>query len=107
MRMQELFSLLFRLKPIKRIELQYKALSTNREINATKATVANAAAISSRITAVANNNADFSLQAKTLNKRFVPAIIIPAKNIAFKTPDRITKRPPNNVKITVVIQPKF
>ena len=30
---------------------------------------------------------------------------MPAKNIAFKTPDLITNNPPNNVNITVVIQP--
>ena len=79
--------------------------STDREINATNATVANAAAISSNITATANNSSDFPLQAKTVNSKFVAAINIPARNIAFKTPDLITKSPPNKVKITVVIQP--
>ena len=81
------------------------ALSTNSEINATNATVAKAAAISSKMTAMANNNSDLSLQANTLNKIFVLAIIIPAKNIAFSTPERITNSPPNKVNITVVIQP--
>ena len=81
-------------------------LSTNSEIKATNATVANAAAISSKITATANKNSDLSLQAKTLNNRLVLAIKIPAKNIALRTPDLITKRPPKSVKITVVIQPK-
>ena len=36
------------------------ARSTKRDINATKATVANAAAISSKITAIANKISDFS-----------------------------------------------
>ena len=80
-------------------------LSTNNEINATNATVANAAAMSSKITAIANKNSDLSLHAKILNKRLVLAIKIPAKNIAFKTPDLITKRPPKSVNITVVIHP--
>ena len=83
-----------------------QVLSTNKEIKATKATVANAAAISSKITAKAKSNSDFSLQASNVNNRFVDAIKIPAKNIALRTPDRITKRPPNNVKTTVVIQPR-
>ena len=82
------------------------ALSTNNEIKATKATVANAAAISSKITAIAKSNSDLSLQASTLNKTLVLAIIMPAKNIAFKTPDLITNKPPRRVNITVVIQPK-
>ena len=54
-------------------------LSTNREMNATKATVAKAAAISSKITSIAKISSDLSLQANQLNKRFVLAIIIPAK----------------------------
>ena len=57
-------------------------------------------------TAIANNNSDLSLQANTLNKKFVLAIMAPAKNIAFRIPDLITKSPPKSVKITVVIQPK-
>ena len=81
-------------------------LSTSKDIKATKATVAKAAAISSKITAIANRSSDFSLQAKKLNKRLVEAIIIPARNIAFKTPDLITNNPPKSVNITVVIQPK-
>ena len=80
-------------------------LSTNNDINATKATVAKAAAISSKITAIANSASDLSLHAKRLNKRLVLAIKIPAKNIAFKTPDRITKSPPKSVNITVVTHP--
>ena len=53
-----------------------------------------------------NNNSDFSTHAKAVNNKFVAAINIPARNIAFKIPDLITKSPPNNVKITVVIHPK-
>ena len=41
------------------------ALSTNREINATKATVAKAAAISSKITAIAKRISDFPLSQQT------------------------------------------
>ena len=81
-------------------------LSTNNEINATNATVAKAAAISSNMTATANNNSDLSLHANRVNNKFVAAINIPATNIAFKTPDLITKSPPSNVNITVVIHPK-
>ena len=91
---------------VRHIGLQCIVLSTNNEINATKATVAKAAAISSKITATANNHSDFPLQANAVNNKLVAAIKIPARNIAFKTPDLITKRPPNNVNITVVIQPK-
>ena len=68
--------------------------------------MAKAAAISSNIIAIANKSSDFSLQAKTVNNKFVPAIKIPAKNIAFTTPDLITNNPPSNVKITVVTHPK-
>ena len=46
-------------------------------MNATKATVANAAAISSKITATANNHSDFPDHASNENKRFVEAINIP------------------------------
>ena len=81
-------------------------LSTNNDIKATNATVANAAAISSNMTATAKSNSDFPLHAKAVNNKLVEAIIIPAKNMAFKTPDLITNSPPNNVKTTVVIQPK-
>ena len=81
-------------------------LSTNKEIKATKATVANAAAISSKITANANNNSDLPVQARAVNNKFVHAIKIPARNIALITPDLITNNPPNNVKTTVVIHPK-
>ncbi len=81
-------------------------LSTNSEIKATNATVAKAAAMSSKITANANNISDLPLHAKAVKSKLVAAIKIPAKNIAFKTPDLITKSPPSNVKITVVIQPK-
>ncbi len=81
-------------------------LSTSNEIKATNATVAKAAAMSSNITATANNNSDLSLHANRVNNKFVEAINIPARNIAFNTPDLITKRPPNNVNITVVIHPR-
>ena len=57
-------------------------LSTNIEMKATKATVAKAAAISSKITAMANNNSDFPDQASRENKRFVDAIKIPETNMA-------------------------
>ena len=66
----------------------------------------NAAAISSKITAIANNNSDFPYQAKIENKRFVEAINIPETNIAFTTPDLIANNPPIRVKITVVTHPK-
>ena len=75
-------------------------------MKATKATVAKAAAISSKITANANNSSDFPVQARAVNNKLVAAIKIPARNIAFITPDLITNRPPNNVNTTVVIQPK-
>ena len=80
-------------------------LSTNNEMKATKATVANAAAISSNSTVTAKSNSDFPLQARTANKRFVAAINIPEINIAFTTPERIANRPPKSVNKTVVIQP--
>ena len=80
-------------------------LSTNNDIKATKATVANAAAISSNRTATAKSNSDFPDQARAANKRFVPAINIPETNIAFTTPERIANRPPKSVNMTVVIQP--
>ena len=60
----------------------------------------------SKITAIAKSNSDLSLQAKSVNKRLVLAISIPAKNIALNIPDLITKRPPRSVNITVVTQPK-
>ena len=75
-------------------------------MKATKATVAKAAAMSSKITAIANNNSDFPYQAKRENKRFVDAINIPDTNIALITPERIANNPPSNVNITVVIQPR-
>ena len=81
-------------------------LSTSIEMKATNATVANAAAISSKITAIAKSNSDFPDQANKENKRFVEAINIPDTNIALITPERIANNPPNKVKITVVIQPK-
>ena len=80
-------------------------LSTKSDINATKATVANAAAISSKRTATANSNSDFPDQASTANKRFVAAINIPEINIAFITPDRIANKPPSRVKMIVVTHP--
>ena len=81
-------------------------LSTNIEIKATNATVAKAAAISSKITAIANSNSDFPYQANKENNKFVEAINMPETNIALTTPERIANKPPNKVKITVVIQPK-
>ena len=80
-------------------------LSTNSDMKATKATVANAAAISSNNTATANSNSDFPDQARAANKRFVAAINIPETNIAFTTPERIANKPPISVNTTVVIQP--
>ena len=74
-------------------------------MKATKATVANAAAISSNNTATAKSHSDFPDQARAANKRFVAAINIPETNIAFTTPDRIANRPPRSVNMTVVIQP--
>ena len=76
------------------------------EIKATNATVANAAAISSNITAIANNNSDFPYQANSENNKFVEAINMPETNIALITPERIANNPPNRVKITVVIHAK-
>ena len=46
-------------------------------MKATNATVANAAAMSSNITAIANNNSDFPDQASKENNKFVEAINIP------------------------------
>ena len=80
-------------------------LSTNIEIKATKATVAKAAAISSKIKATAKSHSDLPDHARTENKRFVEAIKIPDTNIALITPERIANNPPIKVKITVVIQP--
>ena len=80
-------------------------LSTNNDMKATKATVANAAAISSKRTATAKSNSDFPDQASAANKRFVHAINIPETNIAFTTPERIANNPPRSVNMTVVIQP--
>ena len=81
-------------------------LSTNKEINATNATVANAADISSAITAIANNKSYFPVQASNAKRRFVTAIKPPATNIVFIVPDLIAKIPPSNVNTTVVIHPK-
>ncbi len=80
-------------------------LSTNNDMKATKATVANAAAISSNNTATAKSNSDFPDQARAANKRFVAAINIPEMNIAFITPERIANNPPMRVNMTVVTQP--
>ena len=75
-------------------------------MKATNATVAKAAVISSNITATANNHSDLPTQYKTANSRFVKAINIPAINNVFTVPCLIANIPPNNVKTTVVIQPK-
>jgi len=80
-------------------------LSTNSDMKATKATVANAAAISSNKTAAAKSSSDFPDQARAANKRFVAAINIPETNIAFTTPERIANKPPRSVNTTVVTQP--
>ena len=61
--------------------------------------------ISSAITAIANKSSDFPVHARTANKRLVTAINPPAKNIVFIVPALIAIKPPNNVNITVVIQP--
>ena len=74
-------------------------------MNATNATVANAAAISSKITAIAKSNSDFPDQASKENNKLVDAINIPDINIAFITPERMANKPPSNVNITVVIHP--
>ncbi len=81
-------------------------LSTNIEIKATNATVANAAAMSSNITAIANNNSDFPDHANKEKSKLVEAISIPEINIALITPDLIANKPPKRVKITVVIHPR-
>ena len=80
--------------------------STSKDINATKATVANAAVISSAITAIANYSSDLPVHAKTANNRFVIAINPPAKNIVFIVPALMAIMPPIKVNTTVVIQPK-
>ena len=67
--------------------LQYKFYLQALEIKATNATVAKAAAMSSNITAIANNNSDFPDQASKENNRFVEAINIPDTNIALITPE--------------------
>ena len=79
--------------------------STKSEIKATKATVANAAAMSSKITATAKSHSDLPDQAKTENRRLVEAMSIPETNIALITPDLIANNPPIHVNTTVVIQP--
>ena len=83
-----------------------KLLSTKRDINVTNATVANAAAKSSRITAKANKPLEGPAQAKTENKILVAAIAIPAMIKVFTIPDLIAIAPPIRVKTIVVIQPK-
>ena len=77
-----------------------------KDINATNATVAKAAVISSAITAIANNNSDLPVHAKTANNRFVIAINPPAKNMVFIVPALMAITPPIKVNTTVVIQPK-
>ena len=75
-------------------------------MKATNATVAKAAAISSNITAIANNNSDLPDHANKEKSKFVEAISIPETNIAFITPDLIANNPPSSVKITVVNHPR-
>ena len=82
-----------------------KLRSTSREINATKATVANAAAKSSNITAKAKRVFDGPTQASIENKMFVAAIAIPAIINVLKIPDLMAMAPPMRVNTMVVIQP--
>ena len=63
------------------------------------------AVIPSAITAIANNNSDLPVHAKTAKSKFVRAIKPPAKNIVLMVPALIAIIPPNKVKTTVVIQP--
>ena len=62
-------------------------------MKATKATVAKAAAISSKITATANNHSDFPDHASKEKRRLVDAIRIPETNMALITPDLIANNP--------------
>ncbi len=75
-----------------------KLRSTSREINATNATVANAAAKSSNITAKAKRVLDGPTQARIENKIFVAAIAIPAIINVLKIPDLMAIAPPNESK---------
>ena len=61
--------------------------------------------MSSKITAIAKSNSDFPDQASKENNKLVDAIKTPEINMALMTPERIANNPPNNVNITVVIQP--
>ena len=82
-------------------------LSTNNEMKATNATVAKAAVISSAITAIANNNSDLPVQATKQQKEgLLEPLILQQQNIVLMVPALIAITPPNNVKTTVVIQPK-
>ena len=80
-----------------------KLRSTKRDINATNATVAKAAAKSSNITAKAKRTFDGPIQASTENKIFVLAIAIPAIISVLKIPDLIAIAPPMSVNTMVVI----
>ena len=60
-------------------------------MKATKATVANAAVISSAITANANNNSDLPVQAKRAKSKFVKAAPTPQKESKNKSNSSITK----------------
>ena len=82
-----------------------KLRSTRREINATNATVAKAAARSSIITAKAKRAFDGPTQASIENKIFVAAIAIPAMINVLKIPDLIAMAPPIRVNTMVVIHP--
>ena len=75
-----------------------KLLSTIKEIKATNATVANAAARSSSMTAKANRPFEGPAQAKTEKRMFVTAIAIPAIIKVFTIPERIAIAPPISVK---------
>ena len=63
-------------------------------MKATKATVAKAAAMSSNITAIANNNSDFPDQASKENNKFVEAINKPEINKALSDePSKVNEDP--------------
>ena len=80
-------------------------LSTNKEIKATKAMVAKAVARSSNRTDTAKSTSSFPTQASKENNKFVEAIAMPEINNARIIPPFITKKLPNRVNRTVVIQP--
>ena len=70
--------------------------STSNEINATNATVANAAAISSNMTATANNNSDLSLHAKNCRTLLNTKLLL--RDVIIRYIEELGK---NNIKITI------